>query len=101
MRERHSLLSAMALGMLLCSAVPAATYAQGKLERFQEQPQISVDHSVEAVTAALKTTAATSVAAGEVARGNVASRAGIEVELLTLLPFGGADIGSAKIVERS
>ena len=100
MRERHSL-SAMALGILLCSVVPAATYAQDILERLQEQPQIIVDHSVEAVTAALKTTAVTSVAAGEIARGDIASGAGIEVQLLPSLPFGGADIGVANLVERS
>jgi hypothetical protein len=91
----------MALGMLLCSIVPAATYAQDKLERFHEQPQITVDHSVEAVTAALKTTAATSVAAGEIARGDVASRAGIHAQLLTLLPIGRADTGLVDLVERS
>ena len=98
MRERHRL-SAMALGMLVCSVVPAATYAQESLERLQEQPHIVLDHSPEA--AALKTTAATSVAAGEVARGNVAGRTGIEVQLLTLLPFARAETGSANIVERS
>jgi hypothetical protein len=100
MREKHNL-SAMALGMLLCSVVPAATNAQDKLERFQEQPQITVDHSVEAVTAALKTTAATSAAASEVARGNVASGAGIEVQVLMLRPVESAETGSANIVERS
>ena len=100
MREKHRI-SAVALGMLLCSVVPAATYAQDKLERFQEQPHITVDHSLEADTAALKTTAATSVAAGEVAPGNVASGAGIEVQLLTLRPFERAETGSANIVERS
>jgi hypothetical protein len=99
MRETHRL-SAMALGMLLCSAIPAATYAQDKTERFEEQPQIVVDHSLEAVTAALHT-AATSVAAGKVARGNVASRAGIYVQLLTLPPLGGADSALADAVERS
>ena len=88
MREKHRL-SALALGTLLCSIVPAATHAQDKLERFQEQPQIIDGRSLEAVTAALKTTPATGVAAGEVARGNVASRAGIEVQLLRLLPLGG------------
>ena len=99
MRGRHRL-SAMALGILLCSVVPTATYAQDKLERLQEQP-IIVDHSVEGVTAALKTTAATSVGAGEVARGDVASGAGIEVQLLMLRPFERAETGSANIVERS
>jgi hypothetical protein len=99
MPEKHRLF-AVALGMLLCSVVPAATNAQDKLERFQERPQITVDHSLEADTAALKTTAAASGAAGEVARRNVASRAGIEVQLLTLPPFGRAEIGSANIVER-
>jgi len=100
MRERHRL-SAMALGMLLCSVVPAVTHAQDKLERFHEQPQITVDHSVEAVTAALKTNAATSVAAGEVARGDVASRAVIHAQLLTLLPLGRVDTGLVDLVERS
>ena len=66
MRKKHRLL-AVALGMLLCSVVPAATYAQDK----------------------------------EVARGNAASRAGIDVELLTLPPLGRADTGLAGLVERS
>ncbi len=100
MRDKHRLF-AVALGMLLCSVVPAATYAQDHLERFQEQPQIIVDHSLEAVTAALKTTAATSVATGEVARGNVARRAGVEVQLLTLRPLGRSDPGLWDLVEQS
>ena len=100
MREKHRL-SAVALGTLLCSIVPAATHAQDKLERYHEQPQIIAGHSLEAVTAALKTTAATGVAAGEVARGNVASRAGIEVQLLRLRPLGQAGPGLADLVEQS
>ena len=100
MREKHRL-SAVALGTLLSSIVPAATYAQDKLERFQEQPQIIDGHSLEAVAAAFKTTAATGVAAGEVARGSVASGAGIEVQLLRLLPLGGTDLGLAALVEQS
>jgi hypothetical protein len=89
----------MALGMLLCSVIPPATYAQDKIERFEEQPQIVVDPSREAVTTALQT-AATSVAAGEVARGNVASRAGIYVRLLPLPPLGVADTRLVDLVER-
>jgi hypothetical protein len=50
MRERCRL-SAMALGMLLYSIIPAATYAQDRSKRVQEQPQVVVDHSVELVTA--------------------------------------------------
>jgi len=69
------------------------------LERFQEL-QIIDGHSLEAVTAALKTAHATGVAAGEVARGNVASRAGIEVQLLSLLPLGVAGSGLADLVQR-
>ena len=65
MRERLRL-SVMALGMLLCSVIPAAIYAQEKLE-IKEQPQVVSDHSPEAVTAALQT-GATSVADSEVAR---------------------------------
>ena len=94
-------LSAVALGMLLCSIVPAATYAQDKLERFQEQPQIIDGHSLEAITAALKTAPATDVAAGEIARGKVASRAGIEVQLLSLLRIGVAGSGLADLVQQS
>ena len=98
MRDRHGL-SAMALGMLLCSVMPAATYAQDRLERFEERPQVVVDQSREAVTAAPQT-AATSVAGSEVARRNVASPAGIYVQLLPLLPLGRADAGLADLVER-
>jgi hypothetical protein len=100
MRQKHRLF-AVALGMLLCSVVPAAANAQNRLERFREQPQITIDHSLEADTAALKTTAATSVAAGEVERGNVASRTGIDVQRLTLLPFAREETASLNIVERS
>ena len=91
MRERHRL-SAMALGMLLCSVIPAATYAQDRLERVQERPQVVVDRSPEAVTAALQTVA-TSVADSEVARRHVVGRAGLSVQLVTLPPLGGADTG--------
>jgi hypothetical protein len=100
MRAKHRSF-ALALGMLLCSTVPTAAYAQDNLERFQEQPQIIVDHSLEPVIPVLTTTSAASVAAGEVARGNVASRAGIDVQLLTLLPLEGADAGLADLVGRS
>ena len=71
MREKLRL-SAVALGALLSSIVPTATYAQDKLERFQEQPQIIDGRSLDAITAALKAAASTGVAAGGVARGNVA-----------------------------
>ena len=98
MRERHRL-SAMALGMLLCYVIPAAVYAQDKLERFKEQPQLVVDHSPEAVTAALQT-GATSVADSEVARRNVVGRAGISVQLVTLPPLWGADTGAVDRVGR-
>jgi len=99
MVEKHRF-CALALGTLLCAVVPAVTYAQAKLERLQEL-QIIDGHSLEAITAALKTTAATGVAAGEIARGNVASRAGIKVQLLRLLPLGGAGPGLADLVQQS
>jgi hypothetical protein len=70
------------------------------LERFQEL-QIIDGHSPEAITAALKTTAATGVASGEIARGNIASRAGIEVQLLSLLPLGVVGSGLADLVQQS
>jgi len=42
MREKHRL-SALALGTLLCSILPAATYAQDKLERYvASQPGVEV-----------------------------------------------------------
>jgi hypothetical protein len=96
MREKHRL-SALALGTLLCFIVPAATYAQDQLE----QPQIIDSPSLEAGAAALKIAAATGVAVGEVVRGNVASRAGIEIHLLRLLPRDGAGPGLADLVEQS
>jgi hypothetical protein len=99
MRQKHGL-SALVLGTLLCSVVSAATYAQDKPERLQEQPQIIDSHSLEAV-AALKTTTAMGVAIGEAVRGNVAIRAGIEVQLLGLPPLGGAGPGLADLVEQS
>ena len=98
MRER-SRLSAVALGMLLCSIIPAVTYAQDRLERVQEQPQVVVDHSMEAATTAFQVGAA-SVAAGEVRRVNVASRAGISVQLVTLPPLGEGDARLVDLVER-
>ena len=88
MRERNRL-SAVALGALLGSIAPDATYAQDTLECFQERPQIIDGHSREAVAAALDTTAA------EVARQNVANRAGIEVQLLRLPALGGVGPGLA------
>jgi hypothetical protein len=97
MRERHRL-SAMALGILLCSVIPAATYAQDRLERLEEQPRVVVDPSRDAVTTALQT-AATGVAAREVARRKAASPVGIYVQLLPL-PLGIADTGLADLVER-
>jgi hypothetical protein len=97
MRERHRL-SAMALGILLCSVIPAATYAQDRLERFEEQPRVVVDPSRDAVTSALQT-AATGVAARELARRKVASPVGIYVQLQPL-PLGIADTGLADLVER-
>lgn len=100
MRDRHRF-SAVALGMMLCSIVPAATYAQDKLEGFQEQPQIIEGHALEAIAATRETTAATSVAAGEIARGNGASRAGIEVQLQRLLPLGGLGAGLLDLAEQS
>ena len=100
MRGKHRLF-AVALGTLLCSIAPAATYAQDKLDRFHDQPQIIDGRSVDAVTAALKRTPATGVAAGDVARGNVASHASIEVQLLRLVPLGAPDPGLADLVEQS
>jgi hypothetical protein len=85
MREKHRL-SAAAIGMLWCAVIATATHAQDRLERFQEQSQIIVGHSLEAVTAA---------------RGNVASRGDIEVQLLPLLPLGRADTGLADLGGRS
>ena len=99
MVEKHRF-CALALGTLLCAVVPAVTYAQDTLERLQEL-QIIDGHSLEAITAALNTTAATGVAAGEIARGNVASRTGIKVQLLRLLPLGGAGPGLADLVQQS
>jgi len=99
MVEKHRF-CALALSTLLCAVVPAVTYAQDKLERFQEL-QIIDGHSPEAITAALKTAPATGVAASEIARGNVASRAGIEVQLLRLLPLGVTGSGLAELVPRS
>ena len=63
-------LSALALGTLLCSVAPAGTHA------------------------------ATDAAAGEVARGNVASLTGIEVQLLRVLPLGRAGPELADLVEQ-
>jgi hypothetical protein len=100
MRAKHRL-SAVALATLLCSIVPAATYAQDKLERFQEQLQIIDGRSLEAVTAALKVTPAMGVAAGEATLGNPADRAGIDVQLLRSLPLGTARPGLADLVEQS
>lgn len=85
MLEKHTV-TAVTLGALLCSIVAAGTYAQDKLERFQEQPRIVDARSLET---ALKTIPATSVIVGEPARANLASRPGIEVQLLRLLPLGG------------
>jgi hypothetical protein len=99
MLEKYRL-SAVALGALLCSMVPAGTYAQEKLERSQEQRQIMDGRSLEAVTAVLKTTPAAGVAASEVARGDAAIRAGIEVQLLRLLPVGGPGPSLADLVEQ-
>jgi hypothetical protein len=65
MLEKHRL-AAVVLGTRLCSIVPAATYAQDKLERFQEQSRIIDGRLLAAVTATLKTTPATGVAVGEV-----------------------------------
>src|SRR5204862_8070197 len=100
MREKHGL-SAAAIGMLLCAVIATATHAQDRLERFQEQSQIIVSRSLEAAAATLKTTATTGVGAGDIARGNVASRADIEVQLLPLLPLGRADTGLADLVGQS
>jgi hypothetical protein len=100
MREKH-ILSAMALGTLLGSIVAAATYAQDKLERFQEQPQIIDSHSPEAVAGVLNTTASTRAATGEVAHGNVADRADIEVQLLKVPPLGRAGPELTDLAEQS
>jgi len=88
----------MALGMLLCSVIPAAIYAQEKLE-IKEQPQVVSDHSPEAATAALQT-GATSVADSEVVRRNVVGRAGVSVQLVTLPPLWEADTGVGDLVGR-
>jgi len=60
----------------------------------------SLTISTEAITAALQT-GATSVADSEVARRNVVGRAGISVQLVTLPPLWGADIGVVDLVGRS
>ena len=99
MREKR-ILSAVAVGTLLCSIVPGATYGQDKFERFQDQPQIIDGGVPEVVAAALKTTAATR-AIGEVARANVAARADIEVQLLGLWPVGQAGSHLADLVKQS
>ena len=93
MRPTHRL-SAVALGTLLCSIAPAATHAQDEGERFQERPQIVHRHSREASVAA-------GLAAGEAARGNLGSRADIEVQLLKLLPVRVTATGLADPVEQS
>ena len=100
MRERHRL-SAVALGAMLCSIAPAATYAQDTLECFQERPQIIDGHLRQRVAAALDTTAATGVSAEEVARRNAASRAGIEVQLLRLPPLRGVGPGLVDLIEQN
>jgi hypothetical protein len=87
-------LSALALGTLLCSVAPAATHAQDRSERFEEPPQIVNGHSLEAFVAAA------SVPAGETARGDFGSRAGIEVHLLRLPPVGMTGARLADLVEQ-
>ena len=89
MREKHRV-SALALSTMLCSIVPAAAHAQ------------DIDGpSLEALAAGPQTTPAAGLDAGEVARGSVASRAGIEVQLLSLLPLGVAGSGLADLVQQS
>ena len=98
MREKYRI-PPMALGTLLCSIVLAAAHAQDTLERYDEPTQIVAGHSPGAVAAALKRSAATGAAADEAVRGNVASRARIEVQLL--LPLGGAGPGLADLVNQN
>jgi hypothetical protein len=93
MRAKHRL-SVAAFGTLLCSMAPAATHAQDQGERFQEWPQIVNAHSPEASVAA-------GVAAGEAARGNLGSRADIEVQLLKWVPVGVRATGLTDLVEQS
>jgi hypothetical protein len=93
MRAKYRL-SVVALGTLLCSMAPAATHAQDEAERLQERPQMVSGQSPEAPVAA-------GVAAGEAARGNLGSRADIEVQLLKLLPVGVTATGLADLVEQS
>ncbi len=93
MRAKHRL-SVVALGTLLCSMTPAATHAQNEGERFQERPQLINGHSPQASVAA-------GVAAGEAARGNLGSRADIEVQLLEVVPVGMTATGLADFVEQS
>jgi len=93
MRAKHRL-SVVALGTLLCSITHAATHAQNEGERFQERPQIVNGHSPEASVAA-------AVAASEAARGNLGSRADIEVQLLAVMPVGMTATGLADLVEQS
>ena len=91
-------LCALALGTLLCGAVPAVTYAQDKLERSQELQMID-GRSPEAITAL--TAPATGVATSEIARGNVATRTGIEVQLLRVPPLGRAGSELTDLVAQS
>jgi hypothetical protein len=96
MRERYKSI-AVAVCMPLCVVATAATQAQDKLERFQERPEITVEHSLEAVSAALKTAATVDGGVGDIARRNIAGRADIEVQVLAFLPLGSADTGLADL----
>jgi len=93
MRAKHRL-SVVAFGTLLWSMAPAATHAQDERECFQERPQLVNGHSPAASLAA-------GLAAGEAARGNLGSRADIEVQLLKWVPVGVTATGLADLVEQS
>jgi hypothetical protein len=100
MRERYKSI-AVAVGMLWCVVASAATQAQDKLDRLRERPQIAVEHSREAVSAALKTTAPANPGSGDIAPANVASSAGIEVQVIAFLPLGRAATGLSDLGEQS
>ncbi len=102
MRERYkSFAVAVSMLCLWCVVASAATQAQDKLDRFQERPQITVEHSLEAVSAALKTTAPPNRGDGDIAPANVASNAGIEVQVIAFLPLGTAATGLSDLGGRS
>jgi hypothetical protein len=100
MLERYKSI-AVAVCMVLCVVATAATQAQDKLDRDRERPQMMLDHTPEAIAAALKTTAPANRGAGDIAPANVASSAGIEVQVLAFPPLGRAATGLSDLGEQS